>query len=167
VDTEISAVGIPRPRQRGPQKHSKGTRQALRDISEVQAGIQPGPTQPCPRGPETLTERGSAVKAATLRRISFSLPRRGISDTLPIRTSGTARDTREGSEGHTRPSCYGTTRKGVLGSGPHLSLQAQVPPAPSQKNLQIGSELTPSALIEADRRSGCLQMTISQHSPAN
>lgn len=55
-------------------------------------------------------ERGSAVKAATLRRISFSLPRRGISDTLPIRTSGTARDTRDGSEGHTRPSCC-TERK--------------------------------------------------------
>lgn len=107
------------------------------------------------------------MKAATLRRISFSLPRRGISDTLPIRTSGTARDTREGSEGHTRPSCWGTTRKGVLRSGPQLSLPAQVPPTPSQKSLQLGSELTPSALMEADMRSSCSQMTIAQHNPAN
>lgn len=57
------------------------------------------------------------VKAATLRRISFSLPRRGISDTLPRRTSGTARDTREGSEGHTWPLCWGVRqgRREVLG----------------------------------------------------
>lgn len=96
---------FPGPDRGGPQKPREGTRRALREISEVQAGTQPGPTQPYPRGPEPLTERGSAVKAATLRRISFSLPRRGIRDTLPIRTSGTARDTREGSEGHTRPSC--------------------------------------------------------------
>lgn len=66
---------------------------------------------------EPLTERGSAAKAATLRRISFSLPRSGISDTLPSRTSGTARDTREGSEGHTRPSCCGAGEKGALGPG--------------------------------------------------
>lgn len=98
-------LGFPEARQRGPQKPREGTRWALREISKVQVGIQPGPTQHCPQGPEPLTERGSAVKAATLRRISFSLPRRGISDTLPIRTSGTARDTREGSEGHTKPSC--------------------------------------------------------------
>lgn len=54
-----------------------------------------------------LTARGSAVKAATLFLISFSLPRRGIRDTLPKRASRgaervVARDFSH-SAGHTRP----------------------------------------------------------------
>lgn len=80
-------------------------------MSQVEGRLQPRPWAPALRDGESLTETGSAAKAATLRRISFSLPRRGISDTLPSRTSGTARDTREGSEGHTRPSCWGAGKK--------------------------------------------------------
>lgn len=92
---------------------------ALRE--ETQGGelgegrLQPRPQPPAHRDGKPLTERGSAAKAATLRRISFSLPRRGMSDTLPSRTSGMVRATREGSEGHTRPSCWGEGQE--LGSG--------------------------------------------------
>lgn len=76
-----------------------------REVSQVESRLQPCPQPLAHRDGGPLTERGSEAKAATLRRISFSLPRRGISDMLPSRTSGTTRDTREGSEGHTRPSC--------------------------------------------------------------
>lgn len=90
-------------------------------MSQGESGCQPGPRTPAHRDGEPLTERGSAEKAATLRRISFSLPRRGISEMLPSRTSGAARDTREGSEGHTRPSCWVAGEK--RGAGPGLGFR--------------------------------------------
>lgn len=58
-----------------------------------------------------LTESASWLKAATLFRISFSLPRNGISDTLPWRASGSTRLTRvcwSPSWGHTSPSYWHT-----------------------------------------------------------
>ena len=86
------------------------------------------------RDGKLLTERGSAAKAATLLRISFSLPRRGINETLPSRTSGTARDTREGSEGHTRPSCWGAGEEEDTQLTQTLSSRST---HPSQKRLQL------------------------------
>lgn len=56
-----------------------------------------------------LTASWSWLKAATLFRISFSLPRSGISDTLPWRVSGNSRLTRlcwSPSWGHTLPSYF-------------------------------------------------------------
>lgn len=40
---------------------------------------------------------------------------------LPSRTSGAARDTREGSEGHTRPSCWAAGER--RGAGPGLGFR--------------------------------------------
>ena len=110
-------------------------------MSQVEGRLQPGPQPPAHRNGEPLTERGSAVKAATLRRISFSLPRRGISETLPSRTSGTARDTREGSEGHTRPSCWAAgERRGVGAWARFAGLDTQLrihPPFPEMPPAMI------------------------------
>ena len=109
----LSGLPLRTDRRTGPE----GTQRGGTKVSQGEAGSP----DTAHRDGEPLTERGSAEKAATLRRISFSLPRRGISEMLPIRTSGAARDTREGSEGHTRPSCWAAGER--RGAGPGLGFR--------------------------------------------